>query len=240
VLTRSNNRYVIEDALRKHPIPSLHFIYYDLADWAKFWKKGQRGVHLYYLLWQLGAYRIARRVHKQIRFDMVHHITFVSVRQPSFMGLLGIPFIFGPVAGGERAHWRLRIGYGLKGWFKDGLRDVANFMIGFDPMMHLTFSKAKKIIVTSKQTADLIPIRYRNKVCISLAIGIEKELLDRLYQERRKQRRTQSIKVLYVGRLLYWKGLHLGLPAFARLREKEPDATLTLIGSGPDENGQRF
>ena len=118
VLTRANNRPSIEDTLRKGSIPSLHFVYYDLPDGVKSWKKGQRGVHLYYLLWQWGAYRTAKKVHKQVRFDLVHHITFVSVRQPSFMGLLGIPFIFGPVAGGERAPWRLRIGYGLKGWRK--------------------------------------------------------------------------------------------------------------------------
>lgn len=235
VLTRINNRPAIEEALGKYPVPSLHFLFYDLPAWAMFWKKGQRGVHLYYLLWQFGAYRIARKIHKQIQFDLVHHITFVSVRQPSFLGLLGIPFIFGPVAGGERAPWRLRIGYGLKGWFKDGLRDIFNYMIRFDPLMHLTFSTATNIFATSKQTAVLIPTRYRNKVDIALAIGIDRGLLEHLSQEKCRQRHDQRVKVLYVGRLLYWKGLHLGLPAFACLREKAPGTTLTIIGSGPDE-----
>jgi glycosyltransferase involved in cell wall biosynthesis len=235
VLTRANNRPVIEDALRKEPVTNIHFLYYDLPEWAKFWKKGERGVHMYYLLWQLGAYRVAKRMHKQVQFDLAHHITFVSVRQPSFMGLLGIPFVFGPVAGGESAPWKLRIGYDLKGWLKDGLRDFSNFMVCLDPMMHLTFSTASRIFATSRQTEALIPARYRNKVDISLAIGLDSGLLEYLSQENRRQRHDQGAKVLCVGRLLYFKGLHLGLPAFARLREKALGATLTLIGSGPDE-----
>lgn len=235
VLTRANNRPVIEDVLRKEPVTNIRFFYYDLPNWAKFWKKGQRGVHLYYLLWQWGAYRTAKKMHKEMAFDRVHHITFGSIRQPSFMGLLGMPFIFGPVAGGESAPRKLRRGYGLKGRLKDGLRDFSNFMVCLDPMMHLTFSTATRIFATSRQTKALIPARYRNKVGISLAIGIERELQERLSQENRRQRYDQGTKVLYVGRLLYWKGIHFGLQAFARLRVKTPDATLTLIGSGPDE-----
>lgn len=236
VLTRANNQPSIEDALRKEPVTNIHFLYYDLPNWAKFWKKGQRGVHLYYLLWQWGAYRAAKRVHANELFDCVHHITFVSVRQPSFIGLLGIPFVFGPVAGGESAPWKLRAGYGLKGWLKDALRDFFNFMVCLDPMMHLTFSTATRIFATSSQTKALIPARYRNKADISLAIGIERELQEYLSRENRRKGHDYGVKVLYVGRLLYWKGLHLGLPAFSRLREKIPEATLTLIGSGPDEN----
>lgn len=239
VLTRANNRSSIEDALQKKTFSSLHFIYYDLPGWARSWKKKQRGVYLYYFLWQLGAYRIAKRAHKKVKFDLVHHITFGSARQPSFMGLLGIPFIFGPVAGGERAPWRLRIGCGFKGWLKDGLRDVFNFMVQFDPLMHLTFSSATKIFITSKQTAALIPARYRNKVGVSLAVGLEDELQEYLSKVDIKQKHNQQVKVLYVGRLLCWKGLHLGLPAFARLRKKGVDATLTLIGSGTDEKRLR-
>ena len=77
----------------------------------------------------MGAYQVAKQTHFKIQFDCVHHVTFVSVRQPSFMGNLGIPFIFGPVAGGESAPWRLRFGYGLRGLVLDGLRDLLNFMI---------------------------------------------------------------------------------------------------------------
>ena len=60
VLTRANNRAAIEDALQHHPSPGLHFVYHDLPRWMRWWKRGGRGVRLYYLLWQWGAYRLAR------------------------------------------------------------------------------------------------------------------------------------------------------------------------------------
>ena len=98
VITRSNNRGVIEKAGYPN---NLHFIYYDLAGWACWWKKGSRGVRLYYLLWQWGAYLAVKDTHKIQKFDLVHHITFGVYRQPSFMWMLRIYFIFGPVGGGE-------------------------------------------------------------------------------------------------------------------------------------------
>jgi glycosyltransferase involved in cell wall biosynthesis len=239
VVTRANNRFAIEEVLRKESATSMHFLYYDLPGWARLWKKGQKGVHLYYLLWQYAAYQLAKTIHKQVGFDIVHHITFVSVRQPSFMGLLGIPFIFGPVAGGERAPWSVRIGYGIEGWLKDGLRDLFNFMVQFDPLMRLTFSSATRIFVTSEETASLIPAKYRKKIDILLAIGVEAELLESLHQVEHKKKRNRQVRVLYVGRLVHWKGLHLGLKAFAPLRKRVPGVTLTLIGSGPDERRLR-
>ena len=55
VLTRGNNREAIEAELAESPVGNLHFVYHDLPRWASFWKRGGRGLHLYYLLWQLTA-----------------------------------------------------------------------------------------------------------------------------------------------------------------------------------------
>jgi glycosyltransferase involved in cell wall biosynthesis len=52
------------------------------------------------------------------------------------------------------------------------------------------------------------------------------------------QRDNGYFRALYVGRLVYWKGLHLGLMAFARFRETHR-AQLTIIGTGPDERWLR-
>ena len=57
VLTRFSNKKTIEDFLVKNKIKcNLNFIYHDLPNWAKKWKKGEKGLYLYYTLWQLGAF----------------------------------------------------------------------------------------------------------------------------------------------------------------------------------------
>jgi len=232
VLTRENNRNNITSMLSELPeSKNLHFIYYDLPQWARWWKKGDRGVRLYYFLWQLGAYFFIKDIHKQESFDKVHHVTFVSVRQPSFMGNLGIPFTFGPVAGGERAPWRLRVSYGIRGWILDGVRDLMNFFIKLDPFMWMTFSQAEKIYVTSVQTKKLLPKQFHKKTTVQLAIGYDNK--NTLLLEKKKI--STTFKVLYVGRFIYWKGMHLGIPAFAEFLKKVPGARLTMISGGPDK-----
>lgn len=52
VITRSNNRALIEKALKDASIPGLRFHYYDLPSWGRWWKRGPRGVRFYYWLWQ--------------------------------------------------------------------------------------------------------------------------------------------------------------------------------------------
>lgn len=241
VLTRANNREAIESEIAQiSPIKNLKFIYYDLPDWARRWKRGARGVHLYYLFWQWGAYRLARKVHARERFDRVHHITFISVRQPSFMGNLGIPFTFGPVAGGERAPWHLRKGYGWRGWLKDFLRDLVSVLPRIDPLMRKTFKQADQIYVTSEQTRSLLPPKYRDKALVQLAIGFSADELAPVPQKNDSGPATgECFKVLYVGHLLYLKGMHLGIPAFAGLLKKFPHARMTIVGTGPDEKRWR-
>jgi glycosyltransferase involved in cell wall biosynthesis len=243
VLTRANNRENIEAELAKMPpTTNLHFIYYDLPRWtlARWWKKGERRLHLYYFLWQWGAYLLVKRVHEAERFDQVHHVTFVSLRQPSFMGNLGIPFIFGPVSGGERAPWRLRMGYSLRNWILEGFKDISELWIKVDPLMIRTFKQAERIYVTSKWNLSLLPHKYWQKASVLLPIGFHPSELPGVAEPRASGHITEGcFKILYVGHLLYLKGMHLGIPAFARLLKERPDARLTVVGSGPEERQWR-
>ena len=237
VLTRANNKENIETELAKSsPVKNLNFLYYDLPSWTlrRWWKKRERGIHLYYLLWQWGAFLLAKKVHATERFDQVHHITFVTIRQPSFMGNLGIPFIFGPVSGGERAPQRLRKGYRWRNKILEVFKDLSNFLIKFDPLMRRTFKQAEWIYVTSKWNISLLPRKYRKKASVLLPIGFNSNELPGLDEGSQNPATNGSFKVLYLGNLLYMKGMHLGIPAFARLLQKRPDAKLTLVGSGPD------
>jgi len=223
VLTRANNQPCIEAWLSDvQSIPNLNFLYYDLPAWLRRWKKKVRGgIYVYYVLWQWGAYRFAKASHKRKQFDVAHHITFVSVRFPSFLGNLGAPFIFGPLAGGERAPWRLRAGYGWRGWILDGLRDLSNLLVRVAPLMRQTFRQAERIYATSEQTISLLPRKHRAKASVHLPIGFDAANIPSSSDHLRSSSGNKGeFSLLYVGRLLFWKGMHLGLPAFARLLEK--------------------
>jgi hypothetical protein len=100
VLTRANNREVIEAASRDG-LPEIHWVYHDLPSWARWWKRGHRGVQLYYYLWQRSARRLVREIAVREGVELVHHVTFVKYWAPSAGPVAGKPFVWGPVGGGE-------------------------------------------------------------------------------------------------------------------------------------------
>ena len=103
VITRENNRSYIEAELEKNPIAGLHFIYCELPGLLQTLSKSHSVVHMHYYLWQIQAYLVTRKVHQELNFDLVHHVTYVRYSTPSFLSLLPVPFIWGPVGGGEAA-----------------------------------------------------------------------------------------------------------------------------------------
>lgn len=233
LLTREKHRASIENWQSQHEFPNLRVSYLEPPFWAAPWRR-EHSDYLYYFLWQLFAFWRARALVSRFRFDWVQHVTYGSLRVPSFLGLLGIPFVFGPVAGGESAPFALRRRYPPRGWVIDTMRDLSNAWVRFDPLMHLTFATASEVIVTSEQSKALVPARYRSKARVQLAIGVDEQAL-----VPRAARSSEGLKVLFVGKLLYWKGLHLAFEAFARLIREVPDARFTVIGSGRDDRWLR-
>src|SRR5206468_1925717 len=70
VVTRANNREPVEAALAQHPLPNVHFVYFDLPAWARCWKRRGYGVRLYYYLWQFCVWLVVRKLHRTIGFDL--------------------------------------------------------------------------------------------------------------------------------------------------------------------------
>jgi glycosyltransferase involved in cell wall biosynthesis len=232
VLTRSISRLAIEQAMKKEPRDlDLRFEYFDVPKPLRWQTRGP--LHLHAMLWQWRAAAFAGKLHDRYRFDCVHHVTFAGLRSPIFMGRLGIPFILGPVGGGERAPWRLRHGYSLSGLAFDAARDVANHMIRYTPFMNDMFTRAERIYVTSPETMRIMPRRFRDKAQIELAIGAEEPGAPPAAAVRQAPRTDASFRVLYAGRFIDCKGMHIGLPSFARLARAVPGARLTMVGEGP-------
>lgn len=102
----------------------------------------------------------------------------------------------------------------------------------YAPIMHRFFDKASAIITTSPQLAQNSPVlcRYKDKVKV-VPLGIDPQPFQA--QAAKEQgnvlRRSFSDKpmVLFVGRLVYYKGVHTLIRAF-----KDIDAELVLVGQG--------
>jgi glycosyltransferase involved in cell wall biosynthesis len=233
VLTRFNNQSVIENDPLSHA-PGLHFIYYDLPKWALKLKKQGWFLPVYFVLWQWGAYQTAAVLHRKTPFDCVYHVTFASMKYGSFMGRLGIPFVIGPIAGGECAPLRLRRSMPIRGKVIELLRDLGILFQRYSPLSRPAFAAADHIYVATADSLRLVPLKWHYKTSVRLAIATMS------YTAQCNERRLPELpKFIFAGRLIHWKGVHLAIRALAKARITIPDATLTLIGSGPEEEWLR-
>lgn len=232
VITRANNRQPIEKALASHPLPKVHWTYFDLPRWACFWKKGGRGVHAYYYLWQAGAYFAARRLHKQVGFDLVHHATFVTYWAPSFLAFLPVPFIWGPVGGGESAPRSFRRCLGPRGRASELLRDLGRRLGECDPFVRMTARRAALALATTDQTERRLWSLGCRSVSVLTQVALPQDEVCRLGMI--PLRRTDPFRLVSIGNLLHWKGTELGLRAFARFHRHFPDSEYWVVGDGPE------
>lgn len=232
VITRANNRPVIEEALKEDSLPNVHWVYFDLPRWARFWKKGQRGVHLYYYLWQVGIYFLARRLHQTVKFDLIHHVTFVNYWMPSFLALLPVPFIWGPVGGGESAPWTFYRTFSWRGRIYEYLRSGIRWFGEHDPFVRMTARRAAVTLATTEETARRGKALGASRVEVVSQVALPAEEIQQLAAI--PAHTGNPFRLLSLGRLLHWKGFHLGLRAFARFVREFPRSEYWLVGDGPE------
>nr|WP_319421875.1 hypothetical protein [Pleurocapsa sp. FMAR1] len=208
VLTRPDeSQEAIAAELARNPIANLKFVYFTLPFWQDSRKWGQSGgMQLHYYLWQIQAYFVARRLHHQIGFDLIHHVTFVKYSSPSFLALLPIPFIWKPLGGGEfapRAFWQK---FSSKAKIYEVVRNIVRWIGEQDPFVRYATKKSSAIRATTKDTAERL---YKlgaspDKVKILSQLGLsEVETIELIKYQLPSD---LPIKFISIGRLLHWKG----------------------------------
>ncbi len=231
VLTRTNNNPAIEAELQRHPLPNLHFVYCDLPKWVRWWKKDSWEVHLHNSLWQIEAHATALKLHRDIGFDLVHHVTYGRYCTPSFLAFLPIPFIWGPVGGGESAPPLFWQDFGFRGRMYERLRDLSRWLGERDPLLRITVQHCAAVIATTSETSTRLKMLGVKKIeMIAGQTGINQEELEQLKMLSIRSS-EQPIRFLSLGRLLHWKGFHLGIRAFAKAQLQ--GAEYWIVGEGP-------
>ena len=230
VLTRPDeSKEAIEAELARNPIPNLHFVYFTLPFWWDSRKWGQSGaMQIHYYLWQIQAYFVARKLHRQIDFDIVHHVTFVKYSSPSFLSLLPIPFVWGPLGGGESAPKPFWQDFDSKARLYEIARSITRRLGELDPFVRYTARKSSAIRATTNDTAERLYHIGADKVEILSQLGLTEAELSELAQYKIPE--DTPMRFISIGRLLHWKGFHLGLRAFHQANL--PDAEYWIVGDG--------
>lgn len=229
VVTHTMHRSGIEAELRQRPVQNLHFVYYRLPNLG-----GLRltpGGQLYYYLWQLAIYPLVRRLHETVRFALTHHVTYVKYWQPSLLSRLPVPFVWGPVGGGEAFPWPLRSHLRWHSRIYAQAREVARWCGEHDPLVRSTARRCRLALAVTHETSARLRALGARDVRLFTAIGLTEQELSSL--SRAATAPGGPVRFLSIGRMLHLKGFHLGLQAFAAAR-LPADSEYWLIGDGPE------
>ena len=211
VLTRSRCREKIEKVLAEKELKNLHFCFYEVPKWLSHANemKSNWGEQINYLIWQLAVRKYAKKLHRQIGFSVVHHLTFNQYRTPSPGFWMNVPFIFGPIGGAETIapafwqdledHSRRKEEIRLKG------RDLKIFK------WYTTRKKNKKVILCScgENLRRLQPFAKNCEVRLLPAIAYTPDD----FKTMPTQEGSKSFRMLYAGKAWDWKGIHIFLKA---------------------------
>lgn len=240
VLTRSRCREKIETAWNQMGLPNLHFLFYDIPRWLTYPNemRSRWGEQINYTVWQLMARGYVRKMHRKLCFDIVHHLTFNQYRTPSPGFWLDIPFVMGPVGGAETIPpvlWQDLEPHTLrKERFRRRGMDLALF--GW-----LTRRKNNRKLVLCSSQENLQRLqRYATAKCRMqkmAAIGYDEKDFAAICREVSDDKFT----MIYAGKALDWKGLHLFLRAVSHAFDEDERQQLMiyLVGMRYEEEQQR-
>ncbi|NOK60258.1 MAG: glycosyltransferase [Chloroflexi bacterium AL-W] len=102
----------------------------------------------------------------------------------------------------------------------------------YRPLLHWTLSRATYIIATSPNYMASSPFLQRHSAkCKTIPLGIDTTRFTHADEQQVAERRAryQRPLLLFVGRLRYYKGLHILIEAMPHV-----DADLLIAGSGPE------
>jgi glycosyltransferase involved in cell wall biosynthesis len=230
VLASTVHRHAIEAACHDdRGLARIGWVFPEVKGWPLRLGCEPRWERTYNLLWQRAALRHARELNRQVRFDAIHHLTWGGVRAPTFLGSLGPPLIVGPIGGGEASPRLLRDGFHLKARVTEALRDISNLTITINPLARRGLVDAAEIFVKTPDTSRLLSRRMQQKTVEFVEVTLHPEQIG-----KPRAVRQAPPRLLYAGRLLYWKGVHIAIRAFGHLLRQLPEARLTIVGSGPE------
>jgi glycosyltransferase involved in cell wall biosynthesis len=210
-------------------IPNLHFIDVPPASVGTRVLRGAPRGHLRYVTWLRRSYRVARRLVATMGFDVAHHVTFGSLVWGCPLSRLDVPFVFGPVGGGQVVPPALGRYLARHRWIELLRSATLRPLMRVNPMARATLRRAAVVFVTNADTERLVSRCGARRTVLVCDTAVPPAMIRRGPPEPGS---GDGISVLWLGRLLPRKGLPLALDALSRTSSDLPWRGV-IVGGGP-------
>lgn len=237
LLTHIRNRPALEKA--GAPLANSDIRYID-TEWiagplyrfaSRLFPKSQHSVFLVssldYYFYDHDLCRLMKHDGVKEHWDIVHAVTPVSPAGATRIHKLGLPVVLGPWNGGlESPRAFPEIMREDSGWLYK-IREAGRYL---DRVLGTT-SSAAAILTATRATDDSIPAANRDRCVRMLENAVNLDVFQPATWDPPPSA-TEPLRIIFVGRLVPFKGVSMLLEAVARVRNQFP-VEVTIVGEGP-------
>jgi len=235
VITEGEWRDEIEAALLTEPCrDNITFHYLPVSDRIRrmCWRQGDYRFYFHYRIWQKRAFRLARKLMEDTRFDIIHQLNMVGFREPGYLWKFkDVPYVWGPVGGMELMPLHFLRSGKRSEWFFAAVKNILNdSQRKHDRRVRKALSRADAVVAATEGCSDFIRARY----------GTEAEVINETGcrvpdKPTGHQYSGDSLSLLWVGKFDSRKQLGLALEALASLpQDTRHKVSLNVVGTGTD------
>lgn len=190
-----------------------------------------------YSRWCLLAAKVGEKLAAEVKFDLAQHVTMATWRTGSPLSGIGIPWIWGPIGGGENFPATMLPVLSPVAILFEIVRGLNTMMAKRSPVVQCASQSAALVLPNNPETESLI-----------VSLGVPKEKIRRLCQsflpeerlgrlERKAlitPRECGELRCLAGGNLEGRKGVAIALHALAKLKREGIPFRYTYLGRGPE------
>ena len=225
VLTRESNRRTIEPWIEEHPeYANIHWVYYDLPQWARRWKRGMRGVRIYYMLWQRLTDKIVKRTMQENGIDTYHLLTYGNAMWRASRYGMKQRFVWGPVSAGVSLPREFTKSFSWKSRLKEEAQRVMRWLLPLNVGFRRRCRNADLILCKTDDTIRCVPKKWREKCVQMTDVAVE----PRDATQYLLPKRYDDTKINYVaaGTLVGWRTFDVLIEAWAQCTMHNAQCTM--------------
>jgi glycosyltransferase involved in cell wall biosynthesis len=170
----------------------------------------------YYRQWHQEAYQLAKRLHQEVGFDLVHQLNMTGYREPGYLWKLDAPFVWGPVGGTHNVPLRFASVIGFRETlYHLAKRMVNHFQLRHHRRVHAALARANGFItVTPGERETFLRVTGKD----SVVIGVNRAIPPRKRLMGKDDITSRPLQLIWSGIHQSRKALPLALQALAMHR----------------------
>ncbi len=237
LLTSERCREGMEGAVKSGAVPGNVKVFYAGPSFKK--PKNAMRAKLsewpYYRRFLADSWPVAERLHSEVGFDLVHHVTFATWRVGVPYWKLGIPLVFGPIGGGEQFDLRFLPYLSLPSAAFELLRVVSNWRSARDQNVIDTVHHSSVVLVSTPETGQITKkMAGPGTKFVELSVTSFPEKMLQSFPEPLPNRYEGPLRLFGAGTLEGRKGVLLVLHAMKRISNLGRNISYRFCMGGPE------